>query len=122
MQWSEMGVLAECGMRIRVNGWMRWLLSVSVFGVLASAQADERGRWSNLPPEQRQEMRDQMREHWRQMPPERREWAREHFHEQRERWQQLPPEQRQRLRDEMHEQRRYDERREFRRRERDDRW
>ncbi|MGE5493171.1 MAG: DUF3106 domain-containing protein [Actinomycetota bacterium] len=53
-------------------------------------------QWNTLPPEQRQQMRQQMREHWQQMPPEQRQ-------ERRERWQQMPSEERQRIREEMRE-------------------
>lgn len=58
-----------------------------------------------LPPEQRREMRQQMREHWQQMPPEERQEQRERFREQRqerrEAFQQMPPEDRSRMRDEL---------------------
>lgn len=57
-------------------------------------------QWSSLPPEQRQQMRQQMREHWQQMPPEQRDERRQEF---RERWQQVPSEERQRIREEMRE-------------------
>lgn len=57
-------------------------------------------QWSGLPPEQRQQMRQQMREHWQQMPPEQREERRQEI---RERWQQVPSEERQRIREEMRE-------------------
>lgn len=57
-------------------------------------------QWGALPPEQRQQMRQQMREHWQQMPPERREERRQEY---RDRWQQLPSDERQRIRDEMRE-------------------
>lgn len=51
-----------------------------------------------LPPDQRRQMRQEMREHWQRMPPEQRARFRE---ERRERLQQMPPEDRQRLREEM---------------------
>lgn len=57
---------------------------------------------AGLPPEQRQQMRQQMREHWQQMPPEQRETRRQEF---RERWQQVPSDERQRMREEMREHR-----------------
>lgn len=56
-----------------------------------------------VPFEQRQQMRQEMREHWQQMPPDRRDMRREEY---RERWQQqMPSGERQRLREEMREQR-----------------
>lgn len=53
---------------------------------------------AQLPPDQRRQMRQEMREQWQQLPPEDRQRLRE---ERRERWQQMPQEDRQRLRDEM---------------------
>ena len=60
-------------------------------------------QWGSLPavpPDQREQMRQQMREHWQQMPPEQREERRQAA---RERWQQMPQEERQRIREEMRE-------------------
>lgn len=60
-------------------------------------------QWGALPsvsPDQREQMRQQMREHWQQMPPEQRD---ERRRESRERWQQMPDEERQRIREEMRE-------------------
>lgn len=58
-----------------------------------------------LPPEQRQQMREQMREHWQQLPSEERQAQRERFREERrerrEAHQLLPPEDRSRMRDEL---------------------
>lgn len=56
-----------------------------------------------VPFEQRQQMRQQMREHWQQMPPDQRDFRRQ---DSRERWQQMPSDERQRLREEMRGQRR----------------
>jgi predicted phage gp36 major capsid-like protein len=53
---------------------------------------------AQLPPEQRRQMRQEMREQWQQMPQEDRQRFRD---ERRERWQQMPQEDRQRMRDEM---------------------
>ena len=53
---------------------------------------------AQLPPDQRRQMRQEMREQWQQLPPEDRQRLRE---ERRERWQQMPQEDRQRMRDEM---------------------
>jgi hypothetical protein len=63
---------------------------------LVGARYEQLAQWNTLPPEQRQQMRQQMREHWQQMPPEQRQ-------ERRERWQQVPSEERQRIREEMRE-------------------
>lgn len=53
-------------------------------------------RLAKLSHEERQQMRQQMREHWQQMPPEQ---QRDYRQERRERWQQLPPEERERRRE-----------------------
>jgi len=74
------------------------LLSI-LFGSAGSAWAE---RWRDLPPEERREMRQQMREHWQQAPP-RREFRRD---DEGRGWQQVPPEERRRMRDEMREHRR----------------
>ena len=88
----------------------RVLMVAATICVGAAARADipmeqpiVMAQWGALPPvppDQRQQMRQQMREHWQQMPPERRE---ERRHEARERWQQMPQEERQRIREEMRE-------------------
>ena len=57
---------------------------------------------AQLPPDQRRQMRQEMREQWREMPQEERQRMREQRHE---RWQQMPQEDRQRLREEMRGQR-----------------
>jgi len=69
-------------------------LCAGLWAVAGVARAD------SMPPEQRQQMRQQMREHWQQMPPEQREVRRQEY---RERWQQLPSDERQRIREEMRE-------------------
>lgn len=77
-------------------------LAAGVCALAGVAPADARPQ---VPTEQRQQMRQQMREHWQQMPPEQREWRRD---EGRERWQQqMPSDERQRLREQMREQRGY---------------
>lgn len=58
-----------------------------------------------LGPEQRREMRQQMRDQWQQSPPSRREERREFREQYRERWQQMPSDDRYRMREEMREQR-----------------
>lgn len=59
-------------------------------------------RLAGLAPEQRQQMRQQMREHWQQMPPDQRDLRRQ---DNRERWQPMPADERQRMREEMRGQR-----------------
>ncbi|HRE18538.1 MAG TPA: hypothetical protein PLW86_15970 [Rhodocyclaceae bacterium] len=61
---------------------------------------------TRLSPDERQQMRQQMREHWQQMPPEQ---QRDYRQQRQERWQQYTPEERERWRDERR--RRNDDRR-----------
>jgi hypothetical protein len=70
-----------------------WLCLLSIAGG-ATAQTT----WHDLPPEERRQLRQQMREHWAQERGDRPE-------ENRRRWQDVPPEERQRLREEMRQQR-----------------
>ncbi|MGE5471815.1 MAG: hypothetical protein ACM3X0_13525 [Bacteroidota bacterium] len=72
------------------------LLLLGLSGSLGSAWAQ--GRWRELPPDERRQMRQQMREHWQQDREMRRE-------EGPRRWADVPPEDRRRLREEMREQR-----------------
>lgn len=72
------------------------LLLLSLLGSSAGS-AWAQASWRDLPPEDRREMRQQMREHWQQDRNMRRE-------EGPRRWQEVPPEDRRRLRDEMREQ------------------
>lgn len=67
-----------------------------------SADGMPGGRWQSLTPEQRQQMRSQIKEHWEQMSPEERQRKRD---EMRERWERLPPEERQQLRERIREHR-----------------
>ncbi len=70
------------------------LLALSVGDTLAGEQ------WRELPPEERRELRKQMREHWqREYRGQRPDGAEKPVH-----WRDLPPEERRRLRDEMREQ------------------
>lgn len=55
-------------------------------------------RLSYLSPEERDRMRDQIRQQWEQMSPEERQRHREEW---RNRWQRVPPEERQRHREEF---------------------
>ena len=94
-------------MNIRDCSVVGLLLLTSGLCVSTPVQAQEEGRqyerrenlrerFSQMSPEQRQQMRQQMREHWQQMPPEQRESRRQEL---RERWQNAPPEERQRWRE-----------------------
>jgi len=71
-------------------------LLLSLLGVAGSALAQ--GRWRDLPPAERQELRRQMREHWQQDAQYRQQGD-------APRWRDLQPDDRQRLRQEMREQR-----------------
>ena len=81
------------------------LLLLSLLGSAGGAWAQ--AYWRDLPPDQRREMRQQMREHWQQERDIRRE-------EGPPRWRDIPPEDRRRLRDDMREQRGLQEHHEFR--------
>ena len=59
-------------------------------------------RYAGLSPEQRQQMREQIREQWQNRPPEERQRLREDFRDQRE-FQNPRREERQRLRDDLRE-------------------
>lgn len=72
------------------------LLLLGLSGLLGSAWGQ--ARWRDLPPEDRRQMRQQMREHWQQEREIRREEA-------VRRWHEVPPEERRRLREEIREQR-----------------
>lgn len=71
------------------------LLLLSLLGSAGSTWAQ--ASWRDLPPEQRREMRQQMRQHWQQEHNVRRD-------EGERRWRDVPPEDRRRLRDEMRQQ------------------
>jgi hypothetical protein len=72
------------------------LLLLTLLGAASPGWAQ--GYWRDLPPEERRQMRQQMREHWQQDRELRRD-------ERRQRWQDVPPEDRRRMREEMREQR-----------------
>ena len=82
----------------------RVALSVLLLSLLGSAGGvwAQQGYWRELPPDERRQIRQEMREHWQQLPSEQRQNQRR---EQRERWQQMPPEERQRAKDEWRQQR-----------------
>lgn len=106
-------------MRLKLHMFRGLALAAGMWTLLAPAQARPAGvEWfggqrlaplaaprqyaAALPPEQRQQMRQQMRQHWQQMPPEQRDWRRQES----QRWpQQVPFDERQRMREEMREQR-----------------
>jgi hypothetical protein len=82
------------------------LLLLSLLGSVGGAWAQ--ASWRDLPPEERRQMRQQMREHWRQEHDlQREEMRRDEFRREEPppRWRDLPIEDRRRLRDEMREQR-----------------
>ena len=74
------------------------LLLVLLAGLAAAGGASAQPHWRDLPPDERRQMRQQMREHWQQE----REFRRD---DDRPRWHQMEPEDRRRLRDEMRERR-----------------
>jgi hypothetical protein len=80
---------------------LRRILFTAVSLVAASPLwAQSPGDWRSLSPEQRQEMRQQVREHWQQMSPEERMQRRQAMQERHQ------MEDRERFRQEMSEQRR----------------
>ena len=82
-----------------MTGWRQLVWTLLAATALTAVAAPAHAQ---LPPDQRRQMRQEMREQWREMPPE----ERRRLHEQhRERWQQMPQEDRQRLREEMRGQR-----------------
>jgi len=74
----------------------RLCLLLALLCLTGSAGLRAQPGWRDLPPEERRQMRQQMREHWQQdagqMPSE-----------PSPRWRDLPPEERRRLRNEMRE-------------------
>lgn len=72
------------------------LLLLSLSGSVGSVWAQ--ARWRDLPPDERRQMRQQMREHWQQEREIRRDDG-------PRRWNEVPPEDRRRMREEMREQR-----------------
>jgi len=81
------------------------LLLLSLLGSTGGVWAQ--GSWRDLPPDERRQMRQQMRDHWQQEREMRRD-------EGAPRWRGVPPEDRRRLRDEMREQRSWPDQREGR--------
>jgi len=72
------------------------MLLLSLLGQAGGAMAQ--GYWRDLPPDERRQMRQQMRDHWQQDNEMRRD-------EPGRRWQDVPPEDRRQMRQEMREQR-----------------
>lgn len=62
-------------------------------------------QWQQIPPEERREIRQQLREHWQQGPREERDERYERREEGRNAFHRMPREDRLRLRDELREQR-----------------
>lgn len=73
------------------------LLLLSLLGSAGGVRAQ--GRWHDMPPEERRQMRQEMREHWQRDRELRREDGGPR------RWHEVPPDDRRRLREEMREQR-----------------
>lgn len=72
------------------------LLLLSLSGLPGSGWAQV--RWRDLPPDDRRQMRQQMREHWQQEREMRQDERPRH-------WGEVPPEDRRRMREEIREQR-----------------
>lgn len=80
----------------------RFLLSLLLFQLAALGGAlAHGGGWRDLPPEERRQMRQQMREQWQQDSEMRRS---NDGYEARQRWREVPPEDRRRMREEMRDQ------------------
>lgn len=78
-------------------------LAVLLLSLLGSAGGVcAQAGWRDLPPEERRQLRQQMREHWQQERSLRRD-------DERPRWRDLPPEDRRRLREDLREQRAWHE-------------
>ena len=75
------------------------LLLLSLFGLVGNASAQ--AYWREVPPDERRQMRQQMREHWRTLPPEEQQRLRDERQERRENFRRMAPDDRSRLRDEL---------------------
>jgi hypothetical protein len=107
--------------KVSIMRGARWLAGLLVAATLLAAGGAARAEFrrevgavplvvAQLPPDQRRQMRQEMREHWQQIQPpedrlrlrdERRERWQQMPPQDRQRWQQMSPEERQRLREEM---------------------
>ena len=86
----------------------RLVLSLLFLSLLGSAGGVwAQAQWRDLPPDERRQMRQQMRDHWQQQREIRRE-------EGAPRWRDVPQEDRRRLRDELRERRGWPEQRQGR--------
>jgi hypothetical protein len=74
------------------------LVLAALFGLAGQVQAQ-------LPPDERRQLRQEMRDHWQQLPPEEKQRFRQERRERRDTFQQMPAEDRSRLRDELRGQR-----------------
>ena len=91
------GGTAEAGVRTAWSG--------RTAGEQVADRSAGRQQLAYLGPEQRREMRQQMREQWQQSPPRREERRPDLREQNRERLQQMPSDDRHRLREELREQR-----------------
>ncbi len=82
--------------------WPNVLRLILVLAALGSVAGHAQAQ---LAPDERRQMRQEMREHWQQLPAEERQRFRQERQERREAFQQMPPEDRSRLRDELRGQR-----------------
>lgn len=74
---------------------LRQLIALAMLAVLTgNAQAQ-------LAPDDRRQLRREMREHWQQLPPDERQRYRQERQERRDHFQQMPAEDRNRLREEL---------------------
>jgi len=73
------------------------LLLLNLLGSTGGVWAQQ-GYWRDLPPDERRQMRQQMREHWQQEREIRRD-------ESAPRWRDVPPDERRQMRQQMREQR-----------------
>lgn len=73
-------------------------LALAVLAATAGESPEAGNRWQRMSPEEREQMRQQVREHWERMPPEEREARKARM---RERLSQMSPEERERMREQL---------------------
>jgi len=78
----------------RILKMFSWRIAARLLMVLTALTAFSGSASAQLPPDQRQQMRQEMRDYWRQAPPD----DRQRYREERRA---MPQEDRQRMRDEM---------------------
>ena len=83
------------------NPMAQWLKVLRLILVLTALGSVAGHALAQLAPDERRQMRQEMREHWQQLPAEDRQRFRQERQERREVFQQMPPEDRNRLRDEL---------------------